>query len=529
MKKIYLNVLLISFFSNTKAQNFQWTFQAGADLGINTGTGITPDNHGNLYEVATYQTNLNYGSYYLSTVPFGNSLVAKHDSSGNVLWAYQISGANNKAVSADALGNCYFTGDCGNATFRGRNNSSFMPPSYGHGDIFIAKYSPLGDILWVKVFGDSSVESGNCIKTDSIGNSYIAGHRFYWDGYTWGELSKYFVFKYDPNGNLLWTQISDWVAGVDPVSLDIDNEGNCYVTGDIQDTVAFGNDTLTSPSSSIFIAKYDSNGNPVWAKKAGTNYDSGYGITCDKNGSFYLTGSYSSPSTFGSTTLSGGGMFLAKYDIAGNNLWAKKSGALSGNAATVDATGNCLIVGTIYDPSTFGEGSDTVTVVPVKQGDFYVAKYDPSGNFLWVVLPGGSTYDGNHGTAICIDSQNNCFITGAFTDTTILGSIMLVAPRADAGVTYDICIAKLSNDVSTNIIQLQSSNNYLQVFPNPTNSIINVECKKQNAELIIYDTFDQIIHQQILTSPNQQIDLSAQPKGIYILEVGNERRKIVLN
>jgi hypothetical protein len=72
-------------------------------------------------------------------------------------------------------------------------------------------------------------------------------------------------------------------------------------------------------------------------------------------------------------------------------------------------------------------------------------------------------------------------------------------------------------------------NSAIQIFPNPTTGLLNVESKTQNAELKIYNTFGSLIHQQILKSSNQQIDLSAQPKGVYFLEVGEEKRKIVVN
>jgi len=79
--------------------------------------------------------------------------------------------------------------------------------------------------------------------------------------------------------------------------------------------------------------------------------------------------------------------------------------------------------------------------------------------------------------------------------------------------------------------EINDRNNEISIVPNPTTSTFTLNCPLStvNSQLNIYNPLGQIIHQQIIKSPNHQIDLSSQPKGIYILEVGNERRKIVLN
>jgi hypothetical protein len=90
---------------------------------------------------------------------------------------------------------------------------------------------------------------------------------------------------------------------------------------------------LTSAGNQdIFIVKYDPAGNVIWAKSAGgTGIDYGRGITCDKFGNIYVTGSYRLPScTFGSTILTntntvGRSLFLVKYNDMGDVLWARNT------------------------------------------------------------------------------------------------------------------------------------------------------------------------------------------------------------
>jgi hypothetical protein len=101
-----------------------------------------------------------------------------------------------------------------------------------------------------------------------------------------------------------------------------DTLGNVYIIGDFGSTINLGTTTLTSAGNQdIFIVKYDPAGNVIWAKSAGgTGIDYGRGITCDKFGNIYVTGSYRLPScTFGSTILTntntvGRSLFLVKYN-----------------------------------------------------------------------------------------------------------------------------------------------------------------------------------------------------------------------
>lgn len=85
--------------------------------------------------------------------------------------------------------------------------------------------------------------------------------------------------------NYLWAKS---VGGVNYESkIAVDSNGNTYVTGHYgSGTITFGNFTLTNSGLfDIYVVKYDSNGDVVWAKSTGgTGYDYGVGIAADDNG-----------------------------------------------------------------------------------------------------------------------------------------------------------------------------------------------------------------------------------------------------
>jgi len=77
---------------------------------------------------------------------------------------------------------------------------------------------------------------------------------------------------------------------------------------------------------------------------------------------------------------------LAKFDQAGNAAWALAlggTGQRSASAMDVDASGNIYLLGYFkneVDLDPLGSGD---TLYLFGDGDIFVAKYSPSGNFLW--------------------------------------------------------------------------------------------------------------------------------------------------
>jgi hypothetical protein len=116
------------------------------------------------------------------------------------------------------------------------------------------------------------------------------------------------------------------------------------LTGHFQGLTVFGNIPLAASGGSpdVFVAKYDGNGNVLWAKKAGgAGRDQGLGIAIDPfptmsdlpvplSHASYVTGYCTETAVFGGVSLAGSGssrdIFVAKYDGAGNVLWAKRAG-----------------------------------------------------------------------------------------------------------------------------------------------------------------------------------------------------------
>lgn len=213
--------------------------------------------------------------------------------------------------------------------------------------------------------------------------------------------------------------------------------GNVIVTGTFtSSSIKFGNITLTNNNNSgpaMFVVKYDSVGNVVWAKNGGNN-TSAYGISVatDLNANIYVCGFFNSSTiTFGAITLTNpdpglyGKIYLVKYDKSGNVLWVKTSSntTLSNAmyALATDKSGNVYATGHFQD-SSISFGNKTINNSSSPNQDVFLVKFDATGDALWAKSIGGNGHD--VGLSVATDFNENVFVTGNFKSSKIsLGNL----------------------------------------------------------------------------------------------------------
>jgi len=247
---------------------------------------------------------------------------------------------------------------------------------------------------------------------DGAGNPYvagtIAGTNFLGTPVSASGSSEAAVSRLDPaTGRPVWVSVAvPGLLGAGGVmGLGIDNQANLYVIGELFESATFPTQPApTTVSGDSFIAKYDQNGQCLWAKQigGGTPYCFGAHLAVNGAGQIYLTGEFDGTVTFGSTTLTdnkpGSGNadsvlsgFLAKLDADGQTwLWARGFSA-EGERVTLDASGNPSLTGAFFDQALFGAENPPTsqTLASLGDEDQYLAKYDAAGNFQFAkALPG---------------------------------------------------------------------------------------------------------------------------------------------
>ena len=350
---------------------------------------VTIDNRGNVIIIGIYfEPGLVFGKDTLTLLNNNsdwNIFLVKYDANGNVLWATSPTASNLNAfiinaasgISTDSLNNIYVTGVYGSLV------------RYTNPDI---------------IFGKDTLTLVN--ENDSNGNMFIV--------------------KYDSNGNVLWAKNGYSSGDGSPGGMAIDKKDNLYISGTIfSDLLTFGPDTLKEPTGryNIFLAKYDANGNILWAKGYGGDcYNIGLsdnGLALDKEDNIYLGGEFGCDTVlFGPDTLYGiinspfWTPYVVKLDNNGNPLWAKLVGSggiyNSVYATTIKQDRSICFTGIFCKPNIIF-GNDTLINKGVE--DIFVAEYSTTGNLLWAESIGWrETQNACYG--ITTDLKGYIYVTG---------------------------------------------------------------------------------------------------------------------
>ncbi|MBN8702778.1 MAG: SBBP repeat-containing protein [Bacteroidetes bacterium] len=303
---------------------------------------------------------------------------------------------------------------------------------------------------WVKKGGSKSAETGWQVRNDALGNSYVTGvvrDTAIFDSFqiiAQGSADG-FIAKYDPNGICLWVKNIGSVSDDRSISLDLDNSNNIYVTGYFTGTTVIGSTLITSYGSfDSFIAKFDANGNFLWANHfGGTSNDFSNNLVVDSSGNCYIAGgTNSSTVNFDTISLSGfGGLdaFIVKYNSSGVAQWAKNGGGNSGEQAfgvAIDHSGNVYITGLFASATaTFG----AINLTKTGTGDMFLTKYSSTGTVVWAVDAGQNL--STQGNKLEIDAVGNVLMIGTYTGS----SLVVGTSTVTSAGSNDIFIAKYNS------------------------------------------------------------------------------------
>jgi hypothetical protein len=349
----------------------------------------------------------------------------------------------------DAGNNLYLTGaSCGGFDFDPSAGTATVTTGVANLNAFIAKYDANINYLWAKGFGGTNNNFGTSIALDNASNTIITGlHTNTADfdpsagtlNLTSGNGNTFFVGKYSAAAGLLATAfVPQETTGGDDTGAKIKKDalGNIYVTGTFNGTVDFdpsaSASTLTaSGTDAVFIAKYDANGNYIWAK--GINGIQIRDMYIDNTNNIFITGGFvntvdldPSAATFTIAAYYQIGevdAFMAKYDSNGNFIFGKSWGGIGavvgadfGQTIITDNTGNIYLSG-IYQSPTVDLDPSAATFTYANAGgfDMFITKLTSTGNFIWGKVATGS---GNHiPKSVALDATNNFYLTGMFTNS----------------------------------------------------------------------------------------------------------------
>ncbi len=425
-------------FAQSAAVGWEWAAQAGGGS-TDAGACVAADAAGNMCVVGCFCTSASVGTNVITSEPGDCSFfVAQYDCQGRVLWVQPASldgTAYDFRLALDQAGNVYLTGKFRGFLAYGID----ILECYGDAEaVFIAKFDRDGQVLWVRQADGLSPdnESSYDAAVDAQGNVYVTSS--FRDPAHIGSqvltsrgLHDMFLAKWDPAGEVLWVQQAGGTETDVGAALAVDAAGNVYLTGSFSGTAQFGETNLTSGGGrDMFLAKYDPNGLLRWAcAGGGVDRDIGYHLGTDAEGNVYVAGTFRNYAEFGPEVVSGIGLediFLVKYAAAGSVLWARssqESGAVFCQDLRLDAEGNVFLTGYFSDRVTF----DTNTIYSGTGSDLFLVKYDPDGNAAWAAS-GGSDSESDYSGCLGLDARGRVYLVGTFNGSATFGTNQVTNP-----------------------------------------------------------------------------------------------------
>lgn len=315
-------------------------------------------------------------------------------------------------------------------------------------------------LVWATFFGGTNIDGTTALDTDTLGNIYMTGYGGSTDfpllnigSYFQSTPGSSFIFKFSDAGVLLWSTYYA-ATGTTGVFIKCDNIGNVFLCGQSSTLNPFpsvNNSTYFQATNAgvndAFIAKFDNQGNCVWATMyGGNNQDLGSSLATDQAGNVFMVGTTASTNfpvqnagTYFDATnpANNSSSYIVKFDNNGNRLWATHLKGLSASGVCTDRFGSVYVVGISSSgilPLLNPGGSAYYQTTATSQ-DATILKFSNSGVLRWGTYYGGSSQDFIY--SLVADRQGNVFMLGQTSSTNL--------PVQNSGGYYQSSPAGLSD------------------------------------------------------------------------------------
>jgi hypothetical protein len=388
----------------------------------------------------------------VSTGGMGSGGVINEGGMGTVthIWAKSYGGTGQvfvKDLAVDSAGNSVVVG-----AFQGAIDFGSGSPLTASGttttDIFVAKYSPAGDYVWAKQFGDSAIQSALAVAVDSNGDIALCGH--FYGGLDFGgnnlqnsdQFADIYLAKLSgAQGNHLFSKAFTNIVGTNDKcnGVAFDASGDILITGKFLSEVNFGGGTLNAKGGNgdpdVYVAKFGAiGGNHIMSVGFGgtesntQQEQSGHDVAATIDNSFAITGVTHGPVDFGGGALGSGSSpraFVARFNADGTHRFSRvfeASGETDGITVAFHTSG--LFVGGSFDGSITIE--DTELKASNGTDDIFVAHYDANDTFDFAKRFGGK--ETATLSSMAIDDAGFSLLSGEFQEdfkvsstTTLIG------------------------------------------------------------------------------------------------------------
>lgn len=522
-KFIFVIILLFSSFSSFAQPGFEWAQACGHPFYGETTTRLAADDDGNIFMAGGFLETAEFGLETITSAGGTDFFIAKHNAAGETLWLTGDGGEDYEKLTGIALSDDGMF-ICG--TFYGTTNiGSESYPSMGSQDIFLARYDLDGNFSWAKHIGSPKTDYVNALCTDPAGNIFITGH--YYDSISFGDTSIYaagisdiFIAKYSATGDLIWVQQAGGSSSDQSYSISCDDDGNIVFTGSFFDDITIIDTTLTTQDpTGVFLAKMDNDGELQYAFQVNGNGLIAQSFAAfDNNGDIFFTGNFTDQVSFGNNNFDAGAfnidIFVTKYSAGGELAWADHGYGLGSDqliSVSVGPLNDFYLTGHYLHDIYFGDLMLTYTLC-CGSAEIFLVRYTEDGNAAW-----GDQITGERAMAeaMCKNANDELFVAGMFQLQLAFGDIII-----EAEDDYTNFLTGIATGTMTSVDEVIEEE-LISVYPNPAGDFLFIDSGNES-ELSYYIT--DMMGRKLLegnANGNQKLDITSLAAGQYILRIIN--------
>jgi hypothetical protein len=552
MKKIiFLFSILSSSFLFSQNLTLDWVKSVGG-INLDFASDINFDNSGNLLIAGQFNNTVDFdpSSNIINETSQGSSDIffGKYDLMGNLIFIKTISGASAqyiRGIKGDDLGNIYLIGLFQGLTDFDPSSSSYNLTPIGLNDIFFAKYTSTGDLIYVKQLGNNAQEDVNDFFIDNNEITLAGTYQLPFDfnpSTTSDSIinpsnntTHGFISKYTSNGDFIFARSIEGNSHIFILYLDLDKNNNIYVSGKYGADTDFDPSPINSYTLGVvgsedwFFAKYNITGDLIFAKSFQSDgIESIQAMDVDSTGNIYLCGyiqfntgpvDFDPSSNINSISTQGITMpYMVKYDNQGDFVFVnafETNAALNFQDIKIINENRILTTGFYQGTVDFNPNS---TFDTLKSQDFliyetFIASYETNGNFQWAVPIYGN--QNSVGKCIIEDLNSNIYITGTF-DGTCDFDLSSSTNSSTSNGNSDLYLAKYTNNSTS--LYFENKINSCAVFPNPFSNNITIKHDNSANSISFYDQLGKLVLKTTM-SKDGEIDTSNLPEGFYTIEI----------